>query len=82
MSETAIQLTVGLVIALGAVAVVLLPSMRRERAGAPADRDALEQRIGRYRTALDAGTVCERCLFPNPPGSAYCAGCGRKVGGA
>ena len=33
----------------------------------------------RYREALRAGTVCEHCTFANPPGSRFCADCGRRL---
>jgi uncharacterized OB-fold protein len=33
----------------------------------------------RYREALRAGTLCVRCGQANPPGSAYCADCGKRL---
>jgi hypothetical protein len=74
---------------MAAVAVVLRPLLRRD-AGAPdptttpdgdvAAKDrALAAEVARYRTALRAGTVCKRCKEANPPGSRFCADCGRAL---
>ena len=43
------------------------------------DAAALDADVERYRQALAGGTVCARCQFPNPPGSRFCAECGREV---
>ena len=74
---------------MAAVAVVLRPLLRRD-ASAPdptttpegdvaADERALAAEVTRYRTALRAGTVCKRCKQANPPGSRFCADCGRAL---
>lgn len=39
----------------------------------------IEADVGRYREALRAGTVCTRCREANPPGSRFCADCGRPL---
>ncbi|MGQ0561337.1 MAG: hypothetical protein ACT443_05630 [Gemmatimonadota bacterium] len=40
----------------------------------------LDAEVARYREAIKRGTLCERCLTANPPGSRYCADCGRPLG--
>jgi hypothetical protein len=72
-------IVIGIVV-LAAVAAVVFPLIKRN----PVDRviadDArLEAQIKSYRTALLEGTVCDRCLRDNPPGSGYCAECGAKL---
>jgi hypothetical protein len=39
----------------------------------------IEQEVLRYRTALRAGTLCVRCGEANPPGSRFCADCGKRL---
>ncbi|MDX1675344.1 MAG: zinc ribbon domain-containing protein [Longimicrobiales bacterium] len=73
MSETILILILG-VIALGAVAYPLL--VGRQRYG---DAAELEADIRRYREALAADTVCDRCRHPNPPDARFCAECGRPL---
>jgi hypothetical protein len=44
-----------------------------------ASADRIEREVLRYREALRAGTLCGRCGAANPPGSAYCADCGKRL---
>jgi hypothetical protein len=48
-------------------------------AGTPAPEDDLEQEVLRYREALRAGTVCNKCGQANPPGSRFCFDCGKAL---
>ena len=41
--------------------------------------DAIEHAVLRYRDALRAGTLCARCGQANPPDSAYCGDCGKRL---
>jgi len=41
--------------------------------------ERIEREVLRYREALRAGTLCARCGQANPPGSAYCADCGKRL---
>ena len=41
--------------------------------------DRIEREVLRYREALRAGTLCPRCGQANPPGSVYCADCGKRL---
>lgn len=76
--ETAIL--VGAVV--GALALVMLPLMRRRRAESGAADDAsLETEIRQYRAALRAGTLCRRCGRANRDGARFCADCGRALAG-
>ena len=65
------------VIALGAVAFPLLVGRHSYD-----DARELDADLHRYREALDAGTVCERCREANRAGSRFCARCGRELPGA
>ena len=47
--------------------------------GTDAADDRIEREVLRYREALRAGTLCVRCGQANPPGSAYCADCGKRL---
>lgn len=73
MSETILIVILG-VIALGAVAYPLLVGRARY-----ADAADLEADIRRYREAVEAGTVCDRCRAANPPDARYCAECGHEL---
>jgi hypothetical protein len=66
----------------GAIAAVVWPLVRRDRAPIQlADEAVLETAIKRYRAALKRGTVCERCLRDNPDKSRFCADCGAQLPG-
>jgi hypothetical protein len=72
------------------IGAVLWPLLRRDaRAPDPTttrlgehvlSEDEVAREVGRYREALRAGSVCRRCAQANPPGSRFCAGCGRPLG--
>jgi hypothetical protein len=67
----------------GAIAAVVWPLIRRDRAPIQlADDAVLETAIKRYRAALKRGTVCERCLRDNPDKSKFCADCGAELPGS
>lgn len=42
--------------------------------------EELDEEVQRYRDAVKADTLCDRCLYANPPKSRYCADCGRALG--
>jgi cytochrome c553 len=68
-----------------AVAAAFWPAIRGNTGAAAArptillDDAAIDAEVSRYRAALRAGTLCGRCHFANPPGSRYCADCGRVL---
>jgi hypothetical protein len=77
-----------MLLAAGAVAFVLYPIVRGGGAAAPSagrwageplDQAALAAEIDRYRAAIRAGSACRRCSTANPPGSRFCAECGRRL---
>ena len=74
MSEYLLVIVLGL-IALGAVAFPLLAGLERYPDEAELDAD-----VARYRDALRAGTLCQRCHAPNSPGSRFCGDCGEPLG--
>jgi hypothetical protein len=39
----------------------------------------LRAEVDRYREAIRAGTLCDRCGHANAPGSRFCAECGRPL---
>lgn len=39
----------------------------------------LDEEVKKYREAIKKGTLCERCLEANPPGSKFCGDCGRPL---
>ncbi len=80
------EILIAVLMATAAMAAVLVPFLARDRAARAApdaaaalDDRAIEAEIARYREALRAGTVCVRCTFANPPGSRFCADCGRLL---
>lgn len=82
MSESALQVLIALLIGAGALALVVWPLLsRRGRRGGgslPSD-EQIEGRIAEYVRALDAGTVCQHCLYGNPTEAVYCTRCGRPL---
>lgn len=62
------------VVALAAVAFPVLAGRGRYD-----DRETLEADLDRYRDAVAGDTVCPRCRAANPPGSRFCAECGRAL---
>lgn len=81
MSESTVQIIVGMVVAAIGLGVVLIPVLRPRhaaRAAGPGD-GIVERRVAEYREAMRAGTICERCLAASPPGSRFCGSCGRRL---
>lgn len=77
-----------ILIATAAAVAVALPLLRaRGSEPVPArsvrphypDDDTIDEAVERYRAALRAGTVCERCYYPGPAHSRYCAECGHGI---
>ena len=69
-------LMVGLLV-LSAIAAVAYPLLNKPAVDpARLDDATLEQLIASYRAALNAGSVCGRCLRDNPAGANYCLECG------
>lgn len=75
------QIVIVLVIAAVAVGVVLFPLLRKNEmhAGGRVSEEVLNEETRQYRNALKADTLCERCLYANPPKSRYCADCGTTL---
>ncbi|MEX2284445.1 MAG: zinc ribbon domain-containing protein [Gemmatimonadota bacterium] len=67
-------------IVVGALAAVAWPLFRRDPTDPVVlDDAALEHRITSYRTALQNGTVCNRCLRDNPADAKFCLECGLQL---
>jgi uncharacterized OB-fold protein len=73
MTDYLVVIILGL-IAAGAVAFPFLTGATRYD-----DSQRMETDIRRYRDAVAAGTVCSRCREANPPGSRFCAECGKAL---
>jgi hypothetical protein len=80
-------------LSIGVATLVLRPLFRPTWSGydwdgaaadvAPADvAPGLQPEVDRYRSALRAGTLCDRCGQANEPGSRFCGDCGRPLPGA
>jgi hypothetical protein len=41
--------------------------------------EEIKKEVERYRAAIKAKTLCDRCLTANPPKSNYCMECGRPL---
>ena len=75
------EIAVVIVIAVVALGVVAYPLVTRSDGSWPAfSEDALNEQVARYRDAIRRGTLCDRCLNGNPPGSQFCSDCGRRLG--
>lgn len=72
------EIVVILLLGLIAATVVAYPLISDRAVSGPPDA-VLDAQVARYREALRAGTVCERCEQANPPGSRYCSECGRAL---
>lgn len=72
------EIIIALVVAALLIGAAVITQLKR-----PQDRtitfsnEALDQKVARYREAIQRGTLCERCLSANPGGSRYCADCGK-----
>lgn len=73
MTEYLVIIILGL-IALGAIAFPFLTGVVRYD-----DEAELEADVERYREALRADTVCDRCKAANRPGSHFCTECGTPL---
>jgi hypothetical protein len=73
---------VAIVVAVITVAfgVVVYPLIRRSPGElAQLSEEALDEQVARYREAIRRGTLCDRCLTANPPGSRFCSDCGKLL---
>ena len=76
----AVELIVAIVIALALIIVAVATQLKRPQdRPIPLTNEALDQKVARYREAIQRGTLCERCLNANPGGSRYCADCGKVL---
>jgi ribosomal protein L40E len=73
MQETIVIVILG-VIALGAVAYPMLVGRERFE-----DAETLDAEVRRYREAMAAGTVCDRCKQANPVDARFCGECGEPL---
>jgi hypothetical protein len=68
------------VVALVVLALLALTLFRRKPAAAVFHSDGeIRAEVERYRAAIKARTLCDRCLSANPAKSNYCAECGTAL---
>ena len=74
------ELLVGIVVAIAAIALIGYPLFYdRPVSRTFASDGEIRQEVERYRSAIKARTLCERCLNANPAGSNYCSDCGAAL---
>lgn len=71
------EIVIGVAVALLAIGLIGYPLVyHRPVARTFASDGEIRNEVDRYRAALKARTLCERCLTANPAGSSYCSDCG------
>lgn len=78
------QVIIIVLVAVAAVGAVIYPMLSSGRGRdfsrtPPAEGPDLDAAVERYRASLRAGTLCLRCGWANPAGSAYCSDCGEPL---
>ena len=74
------ELLVGALVAIAAVALIAYPLFHdRPVSRTFASDGEIRQETERYRSAIKARTLCERCLHANPAKSNYCSDCGSAL---
>ena len=74
------EIAAGILVAFFALALISIPlfAKRPHPVGFKNDGE-IRTEVDRYRSALKAKTLCERCLTANPAKSNYCSECGRGL---
>jgi hypothetical protein len=74
------EIAAGVVVALVVVGLIALTLLARKPhpIGFANDKE-IRGEVDRYRAAIKAKTLCERCLTPNAAKSNYCSECGRGL---
>lgn len=69
---------VALALAVLALLAVFLFASKPATAHFASDEE-IRKEVERYRAAIKAKTLCDRCLAPNPAKSNYCSDCGTSL---
>ncbi len=71
---------IGALVAIAAVMLIGYPLfVNRPQTRTFGSDGEIRQEIDRYRSAIKAKTLCERCLSANPARSNYCSECGSAL---
>jgi molybdopterin/thiamine biosynthesis adenylyltransferase len=70
------EMAAGVIVALVVLALVFA---KKPYSAGFANDNEIRAEVDRYRAALKAKTLCERCLMPNAARSNYCSECGRGL---
>jgi hypothetical protein len=74
------EIVIGVLVAIVAIALIGYPLFyARPVARTFASEGEIRQEVDRYRAAIKARTLCERCLAANPAKSNYCSECGTSL---
>jgi hypothetical protein len=74
------EIVIGVLVGLIAIALIGYPLIYdRPVARTFASDGEIRQEVDRYRAAIKARTLCERCLTANPARSSYCSDCGSAL---
>ena len=74
------EIVIGVLVALVALLLIGYPLLYdRPVTRTFASDGEIRQEVDRYRAAIKARTLCERCLTANPARSSYCSECGSAL---
>ena len=74
------EIVIGVLVALVAIVLLGYPLIYdRPVTRTFASDGEIRQEVDRYRAAIKARTLCERCLTANPTKSSYCSECGSAL---
>ena len=73
------ELALIIAVAVIAIGFVAYPLIASENVAVVYSEEALNEQVTRYREAIRRGTLCDRCLSANAPGSRFCGECGRPL---
>lgn len=74
------EMAAGVIVALVVLALIgILVFAKKPYSAGFANDNEIRAEVDRYRAAMKATTLCERCLMPNAARSNYCSECGRGL---
>jgi hypothetical protein len=74
------EIVIGVLVAMIAIVLIGYPLIyERPVTRTFASDGEIRQEVERYRAAIKARTLCERCLTANPAKSSYCSHCGSAL---
>ncbi len=73
------EILAGVIVAMVVAALVAVPLFRKPAKAPFRSEGEIRNEVNRYRAAIKAKTLCDRCLTANPAGSNFCSECGRSL---